>query len=121
MSVISPWIFYAINALNKLSIILWIVGVALPACFFGYYCVVLLGLYIDVDEEIIEFKKKQKSNIKKVIIATIVCVLGIVAIPSEKTMYKMLVAKYVTYENIDKATESIKDGVDYIFEKLDKE
>lgn len=119
MSVISPWIFYAINALNKLSIVLWIVGVALPVCFFGYYYVVLLGLYID--EEIIEFKKKQKSNIKKVIIATIVCVLGIIAIPSEETMYKMLVAKYVTYENIDKATESIKDGVDYIFEKLDKE
>ena len=30
-----------------------------------------------------------------------------------------VVDKYVTYENIDKATDTIKDGVDYIFEKLD--
>lgn len=44
-----------------------------------------------------------------------------VVIPSEETMYKMLVAQYVTYENVDKATESIKEGVDYIFKKLDKE
>lgn len=42
-----------------------------------------------------------------------------IAIPSKETIYKMLVSKYVTYENIDKATDTIKDGVDYIFEKLD--
>lgn len=41
--------------------------------------------------------------------------------PSEETMYKMLVAQYVTYENVDKVTESIKEGVDYIFKKLNKE
>jgi len=35
-------------------------------------------------------------------------------------MYKMLVAQYVTYKNVDKATESIKEGVDYIFNKLEK-
>lgn len=119
MSVISPWIFYVIGMLRKLIIVLWIVGIALPICFFGYYFFTLEDLY--KDEEIIEFKVKQKSNIKKVIITTIICALGVVAIPSEETMYKMLVAKYVTYENIDKATKSIKDGVDYIFEKLDKE
>lgn len=42
-----------------------------------------------------------------------------VTIPSKDVMYKMLVSKYVTYENIDKATNTIKDGVNYIFEKLD--
>lgn len=28
---------------------------------------------------------------------------------------------FVTYENVETATESIKDSVDYIFEKLNKE
>ena len=42
-------------------------------------------------------------------------------IPSQKTMYTMLVANFVTYENVETATESIKDSVDYIFEKLNKE
>ena len=27
----------------------------------------------------------------------------------------------MTYENVDKATESIKEGVDYIFKKLGKD
>ena len=31
----------------------------------------------------------------------------------------MFVASYVTEDNIEKATDVIKDGVDYIFEKLD--
>lgn len=54
------------------------------------------------------------------IVACIITSVYIVT-PSEETMYKMLVAQYVTYENVDKATESIKEGVDYIFKKLNKE
>lgn len=119
MSVISPWIFYVVDLLSKASKAFWIIGIALPCVFFLFYFFSLGDLY--KDEEIERFKEKQKGNVKKVIITTIICVVGIVAIPSEETMYKMLVARYVTYENIDKATKSIKDGVDYIFEKLDKE
>lgn len=119
MSVISPWIFYVIDVFDKLNIVFWVVGIATLVLFFVYYFSTLEDLY--EDEEIAEFKAKQKGNIKKAIITIIICALGVVAIPSEETMYKMLVAKYVTYENIDKATKSIKDGVDYIFEKLDKE
>ena len=40
-------------------------------------------------------------------------------IPTKETAYTMLVASYVTEENVEKATDAIKSGVDYIFEKLD--
>ncbi len=42
-------------------------------------------------------------------------------IPSQETMYKMLVTNYVTYENAEIATDAIKDSVDYIFDKLNLE
>ena len=54
-------------------------------------------------------KKISKISIISLIISSVMCI----AIPSKDTMYKMLVAKYVTYENIDKATDTIKDGVDF--------
>ena len=63
----------------------------------------------------------QSKRSKKILI--VICIsAGVYTVtPSEETMYKMLVAQYVTYENVDKATESIKEGVDYIFKKLNKE
>jgi hypothetical protein len=41
-------------------------------------------------------------------------------IPSEKTMYAMLAASYITEENIDKAGNTVTDMVDYIFDKVDE-
>lgn len=41
-----------------------------------------------------------------------------VAIPSKDAMYKMMIAHYVTYENVEIATDVIQDSVDYIAEKF---
>ena len=56
-------------------------------------------------------------------IGTIVAIItGIIVcfIPSEKTMYTMFVASYVTEENIDAAGETVTEMIDYIFEKVDE-
>lgn len=118
MSVISPWVFYAINLLNKLFNVCVAILIFVPILFFLYWFI-MNDFYFD--EEYEEFNQKMKKRLNVIVIIVSISLVGIIAIPSEETMYKMLVAKYVTYENIDKATESIKDGVDYIFEKLDKE
>lgn len=117
MSVINPWLFYVIELLGNLN---FVTGVA---CFIsGILLVVALFVYaMESDscypsESLLKgCKKISKISIISLIISSVMCI----AIPSEDTMYKMLVAKYVTYENIDKATDTIKDGVDYIFDKLD--
>lgn len=117
MSVISPWLFYIIELLSNLNF------VAGTACFIS---AVLLGVALFIyamesdscypSENLLKgCKKISKISIISLIISSVMCI----TIPSEDTMYKMLVAKYVTYENIDKATDTIKDGVDYIFDKLD--
>lgn len=39
-------------------------------------------------------------------------------IPSEKTLYKMMVANVATYENIDLTAETIEDAFDHVIDKL---
>ncbi len=39
-------------------------------------------------------------------------------IPSEKTLYKMMVANIATYENIDLTAETIEDAFDHVIDKL---
>lgn len=115
MSVISPWLFYVIDLLDKLReiaiIVFWIIVVTILVIGF---VALLEGEYWE-DEIIQKLKKALKLSIIPIVISSVMYV----AIPSKDVMYKMLVSKYVTYENIDKATNTIKDGVDYIFEKLD--
>lgn len=115
MSVIDPWLFYIIDLLDKLReeaiIVFWITVVTILIT--GFF-VLLEGEYWE-DKIIQKLKKALKLSVIPIVISSVMYV----AIPSKDVMYKMLVAKYVTYENIDKATDTIKDGVDYIFEKLD--
>lgn len=115
MSVISPWLFYVIDLLGKLRemaiIVFWIIVVTI---FITGFFALLEGEYWE-DKIIQKLKKALKLSVIPIIISSVMYV----AIPSKDVMYKMLVSKYVTYENIDKATNTIKDGVDYIFEKLD--
>lgn len=115
MSVISPWLFYVIDLLDKLRevaiIVFWIIVVT----------ILITGFVALLEGEYWEDKiiQKLKNALKLSVIPIVISSVMYVAIPSKDMMYKMLVSKYVTYENIDKATNTIKDGVDYIFEKLD--
>lgn len=115
MLVISPWLFYIIDLLDKLRevaiIVFWIIVVTI---FITGFIALLEGEYWE-DKIIQKLKKALKLSVIPIVISSVMYV----AIPSKDVMYKMLVSKYVTYENIDKATNTIKDGVDYIFEKLD--
>lgn len=113
MTIINPWVFYLIDVLSGLNLFLWIIGGV---------CVVLSFLCIDLcssyDEEIEEMAKK---CIKISLSVFTCCCIGIVLIPSKETMYQMVVANFVTHENIETATDVIKDSVDYIFEKIDND
>lgn len=117
MPVIIPWLFYVIELLGNLNFMVGTVcfiSVALLATVLFIYAMESDSCY--PSKSLLKgCKKISKISIISLIISSVMCI----AIPSKDTMYKMLVAKYVTYENIDKATDTIKDGVDYIFDKLD--
>ena len=119
MQIINPLVFYLIELLNDIDTILGIFIVI-----FISLLIILIIMYFscydfyDKDDDII---KSTKSWIKRSIIGLIITGLFVTVIPTKETMYQMLVANYVTYENVENASDIIKDSVDYIFEKLDKE
>lgn len=129
-SVISPWVFYLINFLGNLSIAMIIL---LVVSIFALVVSLVIWCICDEQEKDNEkygakdkdyrqaiYYKKITNKIAKVsAVFIIISSIFVIVTPSKETMYTMLVAKYTTYENIDKATNAIKDGVDYIFDKLD--
>lgn len=122
MAIINPWIFYFIDVLSSLKglTLTTIVIILFGSIGLGTYIVVYQCCYYYDEED--RHSIAQLTKILKKVLIVLCIVTGVYTVtPSEETMYKMLVAQYVTYENVDKATETIKDGVDYIFKKLGKE
>lgn len=122
MAIINPWIFYLIDVLSSLK------GISLTVIVLTILGLITTGLVTVIakcdgfyDDDSARFITLLIKSLKKLLIVLCISFGVYTVIPSEETMYKMLVAQYVTYENVDKATETIKDGVDYIFKKLGKE
>ena len=61
-----------------------------------------------------------KRAAKWCVIIAVVSTLFTTFIPSEKTMYTMFAASYITKENVELTTDALTDAVDYIFEKVDE-
>lgn len=55
---------------------------------------------------------------KKCIVPLVILLMLSIFIPSEKTLYKMMVANIATYENIDLTAETIEDAFDHVIDKL---
>ena len=55
---------------------------------------------------------------QKCIVPLVVLLMLSIFIPSEKTLYKMMVANVATYENIDLTAETIEDAFDHVIDKL---
>lgn len=83
----------------------------------AYY---IIGIDCDMSEDNYNdlWKKMFLKPFKCISIAAIIISCLTVFIPKEETMYKMMVANYVTYENVEIATDAIQDGVDYIMDKI---
>lgn len=123
MPIINPWTFYLIDILSNLK------GVSRFATFITVFVLIFIAI-ITAYLKVQDFYYGSENNIevigiltrffKKLLIVACIAISVFIVTPSKETMYKMLVAQYVTYENVDKATESIKEGVDYIFNKLEK-
>lgn len=117
--IINPWIFYLIDiggSLGKLCVFMIIFGMI----FFIIYLIAFGLTYFDGDlsekEETIFLKW-----FKRLLTMIVIGFVGVVFIPSNKTMYTMLVAQTVTYENVESVGETIKDSVDYIIDKINEE
>ena len=107
MFIVNPWIFYFAEICDELSFV-----AILAVIFICIYMIVrIAGYYAD------DMPHWWDKSFK---IATIVGLLLLtlaVAIPSQSTCYKMIIASQVTAENLDKVEDTIERIADYVADK----
>lgn len=114
--IVNPIWFYLASAGGKLACALgWIGGIGL--------CIGVIGIIIGAclifdDEE--EYGKKVGKTMKPLIIASIFCIIGCCAIPSETACYQMAAASIVTENNIKAVGDVTTDIVDYIVDSVNQ-
>lgn len=124
MPIISPWIFYLISVVEGVSCLFAVIlAVTVIVVIINWISYLMFQVdYGDFDEEGCVKKRKNTMDItKKCASIGLICLIVNVFVPSKETMYTMLVAQTVTYENVEVATDTIKESVDYIFDKFNEE
>ena len=110
--IINPWVFYLLGVSNSVKtmcvIFLMVFGVM-----FGTYLFFWIIEFVGDDEY-----QTPIQILKKWRVPLILTVAFLVFMPSEDTIYKMLIASQVTTENIDTAKETIQDVADYIVDAV---
>ena len=103
MSVISPIWFYIAEICYNLNIV----------CMLGIFGCSLLMLGLIVDRNIDNVK-----TIRKLAIVLMLLIAGVVFIPSNETIYKMMSASVVTQDNINEAQENPIDFINKVSEAV---
>lgn len=110
--IVSPWLIYGIEMLNSLKIVVTI-GCILSTIMF-------IAMFIFSHDEI--NSKEDRIATKKImrIPATIAVVLMLssVLLPSQETAYKMLMASYVTPNNIHEVGKEANEAVGALLDNI---
>ena len=101
--VISPIWFYIAEICYNLNIV----------CMLGIFGCSLLMLGLIVDRNIDNVK-----TIRKLAVALMLLIAGVVLIPSNETIYKMMSASIVTQDNINEAQENPIDFINKVSESV---
>jgi hypothetical protein len=121
-NVINPIWFYLCDVFdiikNFAAIDAWLIGIAwLLAYVLGWW---LTSADASLGEDDRDYKEglALKATAKKLMIPFVIAFSIDIFVPSEKTVYKMMVANLATYENIDIAADTIEDAFDHVIDKL---
>lgn len=108
--IINPWLFYLVDVMDNLKF----ECLFIPMLFLLYMLSIAYTKEEDINEE------KIVKIVKKLIICFGLMFTVESFLPSKKACYQMMIASQVTKENIQKAEDTIKSSVDYIFEKINE-
>lgn len=120
--IINPWIMYVIGLANNISLIFTAVIVFL---FVAIIIAAALGFFqfIENYDNFDKFLEEYHTAVKwfkKGCVSLIIAGIVMILIPSEKTLYSMVVLENVTPNNIEIAGNTGKDVIDYLFDKIDQ-
>ena len=111
--IISPWIFYCIGLIEPILI--------MGATFFFVGGFIGCMSYVAYDDNKETDSERAKFCYKTFKICFLFCFIGFligVFVPREDTVYKMLIASYVTPENINAGVQITKDGIQFIMQTI---
>lgn len=111
--IINPWIFYFASVSDMAKTIVLVVMII---AIFIYVATWLSDIDEEVDADYKTIKKVRKSSL----IILILLSLFEIFMPDSKTIYQMTVASCITEDNIKVRTETIKETVDYIIDKINE-
>lgn len=114
MPVISPWVFYALNVVDGLGVVLLLsIVISIAVSFVGGVMYLAEGNESYGDENLAKYGKKMfKCGIKILIPALIAATF----IPGSSTITKMIIAQNVTYERVEEATDVVQSVYEDIME-----
>lgn len=112
--IINPWLIYLAGICDPIKIVLGFFGFMLTII-----CIVLLCFILSEsltkDEE-----HKYLKYIKKTIIACISCIVLTIMIPSQQTVYTIVISNQITTDNIKLLGGTGKDVIEYLTDQIAK-
>ena len=120
--IINPWIMYVIGLVNNISFVFIVVIFFLLSAIIIVAAIGFVKFVENYDnfDEFLEDNHTAVKWFKKGCISLIIAGIVIILIPSEKTLYSMVVLENVTPNNIEIAGNTGKDVIDYLFDKIDQ-
>lgn len=116
--IISPMWFYFVDVLRELEIALVVIALIFGIILLFFICFQLADIGNAWDESGVKAAKARLKKFVKLLSIPVICLVVAILIPSKDTMYEMMIAKYITHENISFSVEAVKSAVDYIVEAL---
>lgn len=113
--IINPWLFYLVDVIGNFKSSCFVL---LLIIVIGFGATVLIEIGEAADELELDTVKVIKT-LKRMVVGVLLMTFNML-LPSKETCYKMMIASQITDNNIQKAEDTIKEPVDYIFEKINE-
>lgn len=109
MPIIDPMYLYLIEVLHNLDVLNQGVSIILTIGLSAFFCIWLL------EDDVKELSKPHKGKIIALFVVFVISGLIALLVPTKDAMYKMLLAHYVTTDNIQLVNDAIKVNLqDYL-------
>lgn len=115
--IIDPKLFYLCDVCETLDFVMVALIIA------GVISIIAhIATYVDnsYDGEFNGDIKKFKRGIYITVIVMVISLLGVIFVPSRKTIYQMIVFDNITENNIQAGKDDIKELIDYTIDKIDE-
>ena len=112
--IINPWLIYLAGICDPIKIVLGFFGFMLTIICIALLCFIL-SESLTKDEE-----HKYLKYIKKTIIACISCIVVTIMIPSQQTVYTIVISNQITTDNIKLLGGTGKDIIEYLTDQIAK-